>query len=199
MEIVAGETIAYNSTDIVFSPYGNYWRQLRKICTLELLSVRRVRAFRRIREEEVSAFVKHISEYGIGSVVNLTKKIYPLTNSIVARAAFGRKTRNVEDILSAMAYVVQHAIGLSIFDLYPTIAFLRVISGMKAKAEKVCTDVDRMLNSIINDHLEKKVGPMEGAEEDFVDVLLRIQKENNDLEIPLTLDNIKAVILKQQR
>ncbi|XP_028799678.1 cytochrome P450 71D10-like [Neltuma alba] len=193
-KIVASETLAYNSTDIAFSPYGNYWRQLRKICTLELLSAKRVREFRRIREEEVSGLVKHISEHEVGSLMNLTKKIYPLTNSIVARAAFGRKTRNVEEILSTMAYVVQLASGLSISDLFPSLEFLRVIGGTKAKAEKVRKDVDGALNNIIIDHLEKNDGHMEEVDEDLVDVLLKIQKEN-DLEIPLTLDNIKAVVL----
>lgn len=39
----AATTITYNCTDIAFAPYGDYWRSLRKICTLELLSSKRVR------------------------------------------------------------------------------------------------------------------------------------------------------------
>lgn len=41
--------------DILFSPYGDLWHQLRRICVLELFSPRRVRSFRRIREEETSS------------------------------------------------------------------------------------------------------------------------------------------------
>ncbi|XP_054796037.1 cytochrome P450 71D10-like [Prosopis cineraria] len=194
-KIFSGEALCYNSTDIAFSPYGNYWRQLRKICTLELLSVKRVQTFRKIREEEVSAFVKHVSEHELGSVMNLTQKLYPLTNSIIARAAFGRKTGNVEGALAGMMYTVELVSGLSICDLYPSLEFLRVINGTRAKADKAHRDLDRMLSNIINDHLEKKDGHKQDgeAEEDLVDVLLRIQKEH-DLEIPLTFDNIKAIL-----
>ncbi|KAI9110532.1 hypothetical protein K1719_018398 [Acacia pycnantha] len=196
-KIIAGETLAYDSTDIVFSPYGNYWRQLRRICTLELLSSRRVQTFRKIREEEVSALVKDIGQsVEFSSVVNLTQKLYPLTNSIIARAAFGQKTNNVEEALVAMMYAVEIVSGLSISDLYPSLKFLRMISGTKAKIEKTRQELDRVFTNILNDHLGKKSGDTGEAdnEEDLVDVLLRIQKEN-DLEVPLTLNNIKAVLV----
>ncbi|KAK4276056.1 hypothetical protein QN277_019047 [Acacia crassicarpa] len=196
-KIIASETLAYDSADIVFSPYGNYWRQLRRICTLELFSSRRVQTFRKIREEEVSALVKDIRQYvEFGSVVNLTQKLYPLTNSIVARAAFGQKTHNVEEALVAVMYAVEILSGLSISDLYPSLKFLRLISGTKAKIEKTRQELDRALTNILSDHLLKESGNMGEAdtEEDLVDVLLRIQKAVL-LEVPLTLDNIKAVLL----
>ncbi|KAK4285642.1 hypothetical protein QN277_002312 [Acacia crassicarpa] len=189
-----GDTFLYNSTDLAFSPYGSYWRQIRKICTLEVLSIKRVRTFRWAREEEVFALVKHISENQIGSVVNLSEQLQQLTNTIISRAAFGWKTKNIEKVLSAFEYVMKNALTFTIPDLYPSLEFLRVINGMKAEAEKVRKDLDTMLDTIINEHVEKKVDPTEQVEEDFVDVLLRIQKEN-DIEIPLTLDNIKALIL----
>ncbi|VAI44357.1 unnamed protein product [Triticum turgidum subsp. durum] len=39
---------------LIFARYGALWRQLRKICILELLSTRRVQSFRHIREDEVA-------------------------------------------------------------------------------------------------------------------------------------------------
>ena len=37
-DMLFANILIYNATDIAFSPYGDYWRQLRKICVLEMLS-----------------------------------------------------------------------------------------------------------------------------------------------------------------
>ncbi|KAF5476684.1 hypothetical protein F2P56_003397 [Juglans regia] len=41
-QFFSAKHILYGCTDIAFSPYGEYWRHVRKICILELLSAKRV-------------------------------------------------------------------------------------------------------------------------------------------------------------
>lgn len=74
--------MTYNSRDIAMAPYGSYWRQLKKICTVELLSTKRVKTFRSIREEEVSNLVKAIVSNGGAAAINLTEEIYAISSDV---------------------------------------------------------------------------------------------------------------------
>uniref|UniRef100_M8BDR2 Cytochrome P450 99A2 n=1 Tax=Aegilops tauschii TaxID=37682 RepID=M8BDR2_AEGTA len=40
--LLATEIVGYGNTDIAFAPYGAYWRTLRRLCVVELLSARKV-------------------------------------------------------------------------------------------------------------------------------------------------------------
>ncbi|KAJ6819226.1 premnaspirodiene oxygenase-like [Iris pallida] len=53
-KLVAPFILFDNNFSIGFAPYGTYWCLLCKICTLELLSARRVKAFGPVREEKIS-------------------------------------------------------------------------------------------------------------------------------------------------
>jgi len=47
---LAPKIMTYGVSDIGFSPYCDYWRQIRKVCMLELLNAKRVQSFSSLRE-----------------------------------------------------------------------------------------------------------------------------------------------------
>ncbi|XP_077222091.1 desmethyl-deoxy-podophyllotoxin synthase-like [Tasmannia lanceolata] len=194
-ELFLPDIVLYNRKDLVFAPYGDYWRQLRKICILELLSPNRVKSFYQVREEEVSNLVQSISSVN-GSTVNLTKMLISLTNNITSRAAFGNKCGDQERFITAVKAALEYAGGLNVTDFFPSLKFVSVIMGTKFRLKRLHRVFDRILDNIIKEHREKQLMKTnkEEVEEDLVDVLLRLQ-EHGDLEFPLTDDNIKAVIL----
>lgn len=191
--LLAADILAYNSSDLVHSSYGNYWRQLRKICTLELFSSKRVQKFRSIREEEVLNLLKTISR-NERSRINLSRELFLLTIGITARATFGKKCKDQEAFSSILKDVFKLASGFSVADMYPSVKLLQVISGVRPRLEKLHKEMDKILENIVSEHKDrKKAGDREVLHEDFVDVLLRIQK-HGEFEFPLTDRNIKAVI-----
>ncbi|GMH27048.1 hypothetical protein Nepgr_028891 [Nepenthes gracilis] len=59
-QTVATKHLAYNSAMLSFAPYGPYWRELRKITTLELLSNDRLEILKHVRISEVRDAIKLI-------------------------------------------------------------------------------------------------------------------------------------------
>ncbi|EEF48748.1 cytochrome P450, putative [Ricinus communis] len=195
--VFAASIIAYDNKDIAFAPNGPYWRQLRKMCAMELLSAKRVQSFRSIREEEVSAMIQSIYS-SAGSPVNITKFINALTYRVISRAAFGKVWNGEEEFLSAVEQIMlEVGKGVSLADVFPSIKLLRAMSGMKGRVEKLFKQVDFVFQSILTEHKvsRKELGAEREKEgEDLIHVLLDLQKQE-DLEFPLTDENIKAVIM----
>ncbi|XP_071687328.1 premnaspirodiene oxygenase-like [Rutidosis leptorrhynchoides] len=196
-EIQAGKIIMYNNSDIAFSPYGNYWRQLRKICNLELLSAKKVQSFSYIREEEVKSMIEVIVSSS-GSPINLIEKIFTLTNTITSRAAFGKVPKDQDLLVKMLQDLSIVAGGFDIADLFPSYKFLHVITRMSSKMANIHQNLDKILNNVIAEHEKDKENTkgvkVSGDKEDLLDILFRL-KDSGELEFPITTDTIKAVIL----
>ncbi|CAN0875040.1 Desmethyl-deoxy-podophyllotoxin synthase [Linum grandiflorum] len=196
-KLLAASIISYGMSDIAFAPYGAYWRQLRKICILELLSAKRVQSFRSIREEEVSNAVARITASS-GREFNFSKMIVSSTHGIAARITFGKKYKGQDQFIPVVEEITQVAGGFSLADLFPSVKLLQLLSGTRSQLLKLRGEVDKMLDGIIAEHRSKgrtaEDSAAGGEVDDLVDVLLKLQG-SGDLEFPLTDGNIKAVIL----
>ncbi|XP_050209956.1 desmethyl-deoxy-podophyllotoxin synthase-like [Mercurialis annua] len=190
--LMAADIIFYKAADIVFAPYGEYWRQLRKICMIELLSSKRVELCRSMREKEVSNFIKSISS-SAGSPINLTKMIQSLLSTLTVRAAFGKNCLlDQEEFIPLAQQVLKMMSGLSTADLFPSSKLLHTVTGIRYRLKKLHKKVDRVLEKIISEH---RISSGEtNTDVALLQVLLNLQEQRN-LELPLTIDNIKAVIL----
>eukprot|EP01018_Ginkgo_biloba_P040481 Gb_16074 [translate_table: standard] len=188
----------YNTTDMVFSPYGHYWRQIRKVCVLQLLSAKRIESFRFVREEEVDLMIQSILEhtvkYGSKIPVNVSKTVSGLSMDIICRMAFGRKysseafdNREFNAVIREYFYLLG---AFEIGDFIPWLAWMD-LQGLNRRQKNMHKTLDAFIEKIIEEHVAQW---NDSLQRDFVDVLLAIS-EANDMEIKLTRDNIKANLL----
>ncbi|XP_065862578.1 premnaspirodiene oxygenase-like [Euphorbia lathyris] len=193
--LLAASVVTYNHLDIAFAPYGGYWRQMRKICTVELLTAKRVDSFRSIREDQVSKLITYISSRA-GSPINFSTMINSSIYSIVTRTAFGRVWEGEDIFIPAVKDLIEAGGGFTLADVYPSIKLFRVLSGMNSRLDRLHKNMDKILQSIMTEHRATRTTGSNHAEgnEDLVEVLLNLQ-EQGDLQYPLTDNHIKAVIL----
>ncbi|KAJ8562235.1 hypothetical protein K7X08_011526 [Anisodus acutangulus] len=196
-QTMLGKFICYNCTDIAFSPYGDYWRQMRKLSVLELLSAKMVKSFSPIQQDELSNLLSSIGSM-IDSPINLAEKLFWFMNAVTCRSAFGKVCKDQNELITLIHRAQSLSGGFELADLFPSKKFLHGISGMKSKLMKARNKVDTVLDNIINVHRENRANGKycnsESGTEDMIDVFLRLM-ENGEFQFPLTNDNIKAVIL----
>ncbi|KAK4371554.1 hypothetical protein RND71_011029 [Anisodus tanguticus] len=194
-KLVAPRILAYNYTDIAYAPYGMYWRQLRKICILELLSSRRVNSFASARREELTLFLRSVAaSCNRDKPVNVAEMLFALNHDIITRITFGRKTDDQMRFRAATKEGTVLASGFQIGDFFPSLAFVALATGMTSRIHTIFLEMDGIISKVIDEHIErnKRNKP---EHEDLLDVLLRIM-QNGELEVPLNIDNIKAILLE---
>ncbi|KAL4269879.1 hypothetical protein GQ457_HM000920 [Hibiscus cannabinus] len=82
--------LSHNSIDVAFSPYNDYWREIRKLCVVHLFG--RLQQYRPIREDEVARLMDKICRLSDDSKpVNLSESMMCLSSTIICRVGFGKR------------------------------------------------------------------------------------------------------------
>ncbi|KAD6119531.1 hypothetical protein E3N88_10802 [Mikania micrantha] len=182
--------IVYDNKDIAFSQYGEYWRQVKSIAVVHLLSNKRVQSYEHVRLDEMGLMMDKILRSN-GSVLNLSELIIALTNNVVCRVALGRtyEGRKFKNLL----HRTMELLGcFSVGSYIPLLKWVDRLSGLVRKADDVAKESDELLEGVIEEHLnEKRVG-IEGR--DLVDILQEFQRDNLK-GFRLERDMVKAIIM----
>ncbi|KAJ0969465.1 hypothetical protein J5N97_022342 [Dioscorea zingiberensis] len=198
-DTAAGRILTYDNTSISSAPYGGYWRQMRKICILELLSAQRVKAFHPIRAEELGHLMLRITAAN-GSPINLTWELLRFTNAMTSKALFGVECNQLGvRFIVAVKKLLELFSAFNIADYFPSLSFMERLTGLRSRMMRVRAEMDEIFDQLIESH-ELKKSDMDGCSEEemekegILDALLRV-KARGDMEFPLTMDNVKSVLL----
>ncbi|RZS16713.1 hypothetical protein BHM03_00048751 [Ensete ventricosum] len=181
--------------DLGFAPYGEHWRQLRKICTSHLLSSSRVQSYRVVREAAVAFMMRKISNSLAAprTSVDMSEVLYSLSNDVLCRVVSGKFTSGEGRHMLLRELIDENSSLLAKFfveDYIPWLGWLDVFSGFLARAKKNKEAWDDLLDEVIKEHGDRG----DEEEKDFVSILLSLRKDPG-MDTLLTPPNIKALLI----
>ena len=184
--IAAGRHIGYNNAIFALAPYGEYWRNIRKIATVELLSSHRLEKLKHIRFSEMNLFVKELFEL---CAQNSAENCAQVTmNEVLERLTFNINLKmQVGKRFSTSSYAqgnseswrykkaIKQALYLSgifvLADALPWLEWLD-IQGHVRSMKKTAKELDSIISVWLDDHLRRKRESQGTCESDFMDVML---------------------------
>ncbi|KAL1144135.1 hypothetical protein V6Z11_A11G209200 [Gossypium hirsutum] len=181
--ITASKILGYDFAMFGFAPYGPYWREIRKITTIELLSNHRIDMLKHIRVSELSK-----GNGGSGVSVDMKQWFGDLTHNIALRMVGGKRyfgpnadceeaeARRCEKVMRDFIHL------FGVFVLSDAIPFLRWLDflGYEKAMKRTAKELDSIVGGWLEEHKQKRL--MCGGvikEQDFMDVMLNILEDAN--------------------
>ncbi|KAF8696889.1 hypothetical protein HU200_036531 [Digitaria exilis] len=191
---VCGDVLSYGRLGIALAPYGEGWRQAKKLAITHLLNASKVQSYRAAREEEVALVISKIrGAAATGTAVDMSELLSKFTSDMVCRAVAGRSFR-VEGRDRVFRELIDESnallAGFNLDNLYPGLATAAggvLVRSARTKAERVWERWDRMIDKQIDEHATVL---HEDQDCDFIHMLLSLQEEYG-----LTRDAIKAIVV----
>ncbi|GMI71825.1 TRANSPARENT TESTA 7, CYTOCHROME P450 75B1 [Hibiscus trionum] len=188
----ASNYVSYNQQNLVFAPYGSYWRNMRKICTLELLSNHKISTFRSMRKQELDLLVGRIREAAAAAVaVDLSSEVTSFSTDVACRMVIGKKFNrddfNEKGIEATIREGMKIVASFNLADYIPQTRGLD-LQGLTKRMKVLAGDFDDFLEKIIEEHVQSKD---ENRVKDFIDVMLGFMGSEYRVE----RENIKAIVL----
>nr|GLL19406.1 cytochrome P450 81E8-like [Ipomoea trifida] len=192
---MSGKYLSYNYTTLISSPYGDHWRNLRRICALEIFSTARLNSFKSVRQDEVKILLQKLvqtSRHGFATV-ELKSKFSELSFNIILRMTSGKRYFGVdEDDKEAMEFreLIKEAFmgGGEVLDFLP---FLRWISyrNVEKNMKKLSERLDSSLQGLVDEHKHDK------SRNSMIDHLLSLQESQPEYYTDEIIKGLMMVML----
>ncbi|XP_009770013.1 ferruginol synthase-like [Nicotiana sylvestris] len=202
---IAGLLATYGGLDIAFSPYGSYWRDIRKLFVSEMLSNRNLEACYSLRKQEVRKTIRKVHTK-IGYPIDIGELAFVTEMNVVMSMIFGsnfveEKEKHAKDGAEFRELVIKFTQMLAkpnISDFFPMLARFD-LQGIQKEMEALLKSVENILDPAINECMkmlsDKRKDEIQGNDKkDFMQILLELMEQKN-IGKSVDLVQIKAILL----
>ncbi|XP_060173379.1 cytochrome P450 81Q32-like [Lycium barbarum] len=187
--LLAGKHLGYNYATLVWASYGQHWRNLRRIATLEILSTLRVQMFADIRRDEVRTLIRRLvrGKTSVGdsntNVVDMKEAFFEMTLNILMMMIAGKQyygdsgdkleeSRRFKEIVTE---TFQLSGATNIGDFVPMLNWIGV-NKLEDKLKLLTEKRDKFMQDLIEEHKNSRKGSsVEQRNNTMIDVLLSLQ------------------------
>ncbi|KAI4313383.1 hypothetical protein L6164_026370 [Bauhinia variegata] len=183
-----GKYIGYNYTTISTSCYGDHWRNLRRIISIQGLSPHRLNSFTASRTEEAKMLIKNLAQgscSGTFSKVELRSKLTGLTFNIITRMVTGKRhyddscdMLNGKDEAKEFIKLIQELISLGAAsnpsDFLPILRWFD-FGDVEKKLQRISKRTDELMQGFIDEHRNGKE-----SKNTMIEHLLTLQQSQPD-------------------
>ncbi|KAF3774991.1 Cytochrome P450 82C4 [Nymphaea thermarum] len=189
--------LGYDHAMFAFSPYGPYYRELRKIVTTELLSSQQLELLKHIRVDEVGFLVRRL--YGSCSShepVEMMQHVTCLALNIVLRMVAGKRYFDLDGEGKEFSEALNEFGNLGTFTISDAIPWLRWldVGGHLKAMKRVHLKMDEVASAWLAEH-RRKESSSAGGKRDLIDVLIKELDDGHLSENHQTDTIIKATVL----
>eukprot|EP01018_Ginkgo_biloba_P040754 Gb_24787 [translate_table: standard] len=184
-QLSAGKILGYDFSMLGWSPYGPYWRNVRKICTLELLSFRRIQMFAELRRAEIASCLRSLFEKWQSQqqgIINMKTVISDLILNVMMGMVINKRYFDTDAsgiiLAEAMHMIEESAILHGVFNVGDYIPYLNWLDlqGYNRAMKQLQNRIDPFIQRILEKHRENHGEKEEML--DFIHVLIS-QAESN--------------------
>ncbi|XP_057443545.1 cytochrome P450 82A4-like [Lotus japonicus] len=188
-KLVATQHMGYNGAMFGLSPYGPYWRELRKITTLEIFSNRRVEQLGYARVSEVQTSIKELynvwcSEKNKESdyvLVELKQWFYEVTFNMVLRMTVGKRYFSSAGVVRerCVSALKEFLRLMGVFTVGDAVPWLRWFDfgGHVKEMKDNAKELDNAMSECLEEHKQHRamLGEKVGRDDqDFMDVMISL-------------------------
>ncbi|KAL3526836.1 hypothetical protein ACH5RR_011492 [Cinchona calisaya] len=195
--LLIGKYLGYNNTNLVISPYGDHWRNLRRLGSVEIFSAGRLNKFLSVRKDEIKRLVLKLAENSRHDFakVEMKSKFAELSFNIIMRMVAGKRYFGEdEDYDEAKRFrgLVKEVVefgGVSYpGDFLPVLRWIDY-RNFEKKLAKLFGKMDAFLEGLVDEHRRNK------NDNTVIDHLLSLQESQPEYYTDQIIKGIIMVML----